>query len=258
MCRKNAEEKLAIKKGRTGREIAVLDELKDLLGLKKTPEYIESYDISHTAGQDSVAGMIVFKGGKPYRKAYKRFSIKSFDGNDDYRAMNEVLTRRFSEYEKSKDSTEGFGKLPDLILLDGGVGQVHAVEPVLREFGLKIPLFGMVKDNRHRTRAISGDGGEIAINSKRQVFTLVSEIQNEVHRFSVAYHHQKHAKRGLSLSLTEIEGVGEKRASALLKYFKTMTAIKNAEVDELTKAPGITSAVAQNIYDYYRTKDCLK
>lgn len=258
MCRENAEEKLAIKKGRTGREIAVLDELKDLLGLKKTPEYIESYDISHTAGQDSVAGMIVFKGGKPYRKAYKRFSIKSFDGNDDYRAMNEVLTRRFSEYEKSKDSTEGFGKLPDLILLDGGVGQVHAVEPVLREFGLKIPLFGMVKDNRHRTRAISGDGGEIAINSKRQVFTLVSEIQNEVHRFSVAYHHQKHAKRGLSLSLTEIEGVGEKRASALLKYFKTMTAIKNAEVDELSKAPGITSAVAQNIYDYYRTKDCLK
>ena len=258
MCRKNAEEKLAIKKGRTGREIAVLDELKDLLGLKKTPEYIESYDISHTAGQDSVAGMIVFKGGKPYRKAYKRFSIKSFDGNDDYRAMNEVLTRRFSEYEKSKDSTEGFGKLPDLILLDGGVGQVHAVEPVLREFGLKIPLFGMVKDNRHRTRAISGDGGEIAINSKRQVFTLVSEIQNEVHRFSVAYHHQKHAKRGLSLSLTEIEGIGEKRASALLKYFKTMTAIKNAEVDELSKAPGITSAVAQNIYDYYRTKDCLK
>lgn len=258
MCRKNAEEKLAIKKGRTGREIAVLDELKDLLGLKKTPEYIESYDISHTAGQDSVAGMIVFKGGKPYRKAYKRFSIKSFDGNDDYRAMNEVLTRRFSEYEKSKDSTEGFGKLPDLILLDGGVGQVHAVEPVLREFGLKIPLFGMVKDNRHRTRAISGDGGEIAINSKRQVFTLVSGIQNEVHRFSVAYHHQKHAKRGLSLSLTEIEGVGEKRASALLKYFKTMTAIKNAEVDELSKAPGITSAVAQNIYDYYRTKDCLK
>lgn len=258
MCRKNAEEKLAIKKGRTGREIAVLDELKDLLGLKKTPEYIESYDISHTAGQDSVAGMIVFKGGKPYRKAYKRFSIRSFDGNDDYRAMNEVLTRRFSEYEKSKDSTEGFGKLPDLILLDGGVGQVHAVEPVLREFGLKIPLFGMVKDNRHRTRAISGDGGEIAINSKRQVFTLVSEIQNEVHRFSVAYHHQKHAKRGLSLSLTEIEGVGEKRASALLKYFKTMTAIKNAEVDELSKAPGITSAVAQNIYNYYRTKDCLK
>lgn len=258
MCRKNAEEKLAIKKGRTGREIAVLDELKDLLGLKKTPEYIESYDISHTAGQDSVAGMIVFKGGKPFRKAYKRFSIKSFDGNDDYRAMNEVLTRRFSEYEKSKDSTEGFGKLPDLILLDGGVGQVHAVEPVLREFGLKIPLFGMVKDNRHRTRAISGDGGEIAINSKRQVFTLVSEIQNEVHRFSVAYHHQKHAKRGLSLSLTEIEGVGEKRASALLKYFKTMTAIKNADVDELSKAPGITSAVAQNIYDYYRTKDCLK
>lgn len=258
MCRKNAEEKLAIKKGRTGREIAVLDELKDLLGLKKTPEYIESYDISHTAGQDSVAGMIVFKGGKPYRKAYKRFSIKSFDGNDDYRAMNEVLTRRFSEYEKSKDSTAGFGKLPDLILLDGGVGQVHAVEPVLREFGLKIPLFGMVKDNRHRTRAISGDGGEIAINSKRQVFTLVSEMQNEVHRFSVAYHHQKHAKRGLSLSLTEIEGVGEKRASALLKYFKTITAIKNAEVDELSKAPGITSAVAQNIYDYYRTKDCLK
>lgn len=123
MCRKNAEEKLAIKKGRTGREIAVLDELKDLLGLKKTPEYIESYDISHTAGQDSVAGMIVFKGGKPYRKAYKRFSIKSFDGNDDYRAMNEVLTRRFPNTKKARIQPRASENCRTLYCLTAALGR---------------------------------------------------------------------------------------------------------------------------------------
>lgn len=255
MCRENANEKLALKKGKTGREIAVLDELKDLLGLAKTPEYIESYDISHTAGMDSVAGMIVFLDGKPYRKAYKRFSIKTFQGNDDYRSMNEVLTRRFNEYLKNKNSGEGFGRLPDLILLDGGVGQVHAVEPVLRQFNLDIPLFGMVKDDKHRTRAIAQNGGEIAINSKRQVFTLISEIQNEVHRFSIEYHRKKHSKRNLSMSLTEIEGVGKKRAKALLQNFKTITAIKKADISELSSVDGISHKIAENIYKYYNGKE---
>lgn len=251
MCRENANEKLALKKGKTGREVAVLDELKDLLGLSKTPQYIESYDISHTAGMDSVAGMVVFLDGKPYRKAYKRFAIKTFEGNDDYRSMNEVLIRRFNEYLKNKDSGEGFGRLPDLILLDGGIGQVHAVEPVLSEFKLNIPLFGMVKDDKHRTRAIAQNGGEIAINSKRQVFTLISEIQNEVHRFSVEYHRKKHSKRNLSMSLTEIDGVGSSRAKALLKQFKTITAIKNASEKELAAVDGISEKIAQNIYKYY-------
>lgn len=255
MCRENAQEKLALKLGKSGKTVAVLEELRDLLGLSTTPNYIESYDISHTAGQDSVAGMIVFKDGKPYKSAYKRFTIKSFLGNDDYRSMHEVLTRRFSEYEKLKDTGEGFGRLPDLILLDGGVGQVNAVQPVLEQFGLSVPLFGMVKDNRHRTRAIAQNGGEIEIRSNRRVFTLVSEIQEEVHRFSIAYHRSKHAKRNLTLSLTEIEGIGEKKAKSLLKHFKTLTTVKNASVDELCEAEGISRKNAEKIYAYYHSEE---
>lgn len=255
MCRENAQEKLALKLGKSGKTVAVLEELRDLLGLSTTPNYIESYDISHTAGQDSVAGMIVFKDGKPYKSAYKRFTIKSFLGNDDYRSMHEVLTRRFTEYEKLKDTGEGFGRLPDLILLDGGVGQVNAVQPVLEQFGLSVPLFGMVKDNRHRTRAIAQNGGEIEIRSNRRVFTLVSEIQEEVHRFSIAYHRNKHAKRNLTLSLTEIEGIGEKKAKSLLKHFKTLTAVKNASVDALCEAEGISRKNAEKIYAYYHSEE---
>lgn len=255
MCRENAQEKLALKLGKSGKTVAVLEELRDLLGLSTTPNYIESYDISHTAGRDSVAGMIVFKDGKPYKSAYKRFTIKSFLGNDDYRSMHEVLTRRFSEYEKRKDTGEGFGKLPDLILLDGGIGQVNAVQPVLEQFGLSVPLFGMVKDNRHRTRAIAQNGGEIEIRSNRRVFTLVSEIQEEVHRFSIAYHRNKHAKRNLTLSLTEIEGIGEKKAKSLLKHFKTLTAVKNASVEALCEAEGVSRKNAEKIYAFYHKEE---
>ena len=255
MCRENAQEKLALKVGLSGKTVAVLEELRDLLGLSKTPSYIESYDISHTAGQDSVAGMVVFKDGKPYKSAYKRFTIKSFEGNDDYRSMAEVLTRRFTEYNAQKETGEGFGKLPDLILLDGGVGQVNAVQPVLDAFGLQVPLFGMVKDNRHRTRAIAQNGGEIEIRSQRRVFTLISEIQEEVHRFSVAYHRSKHAKRNLALSLTEIPSIGEKTAKALLKQFKTVSKIKAASVDELCQAEGVGPKTAQIIYAYYHNED---
>ena len=255
MCRENAQEKLALKVGLSGKTVAVLEELRDLLGLSKTPSYIESYDISHTAGQDSVAGMVVFKDGKPYKQAYKRFTIKTFEGNDDYRSMAEVLTRRFTEYNAQKETGEGFGKLPDLILLDGGVGQVNAVQPVLETFGLQIPLFGMVKDNRHRTRAIAQNGGEIEIRSNRRVFTLISEIQEEVHRFSVTYHRSKHAKRNLTMSLTEIDGVGNTTAKALLKQFKTISAIKAASVSELCAAEGVGQKTAEKIYAYYHKED---
>lgn len=253
MCRENAYEKLAQKKGRQSSEIKSLEELKTLLGLDKTPEYIESYDISHTGGEDNVAGMIVFKNGKPLKRAYRTFNIKSFAGQDDYGSMREVLSRRFDEYFKCKDenATEGFGKLPDLILLDGGKGQVSAVKDVLNEKNLQIPLFGMVKDSKHKTRAITGDGGEIAINSTRSVFTLVSEIQEEVHRFSVGFHHKKHTKRGLELSLTKINGIGEAKAKELLKTFKTIKNIKSASVEELQNVKGINRQLAENIYNFY-------
>lgn len=254
MCRENAYEKLAQKKGKQSSEIKSLEELKTLLGLEKTPEYIESYDISHTGGEDNVAGMIVFKNGRPLKRAYRTFNIKSFTGQDDYGSMREVLSRRFDEYEKYKDQNldEGFGKLPDLILLDGGKGQVNAVREVLIEKNLNIPLFGMVKDSKHKTRAITGDGGEIAINSTRSVFTLVSDIQEEVHRFSVGFHHKKHTKRGLESSLIKIDGIGEAKAKELLKAFKTIKNIKNASVVELEAVKGINRQLAEEIYKYYR------
>ncbi len=253
MCRENAFEKLAQKKGKQSVEIKVLEELKTILGLEKTPEYIESYDISHTGGEDNVAGMVVFKNGKPLKRAYRTFNIKSFAGQDDYGSMREVLSRRFDEYEKLKNQgfEDGFGRLPDLILLDGGKGQVNAVKEVLIEKKLQIPLFGMVKDSKHKTRAITGNGGEIAINANRSVFTLVSEIQEEVHRFSVSFHHKKHTKRGLELSLTKIDGIGEKKAKELLKTFKTIKNIKSASVEDLEKVNGINRQLAEKIYNFY-------
>lgn len=257
MCRENAFEKLAQKKGRTGRDVRALEELRELLGLACTPEYIESYDISHTAGADNVAGMIVFKNGKPLKRAYRTFAIKSFTGQDDYGSMREVLTRRFNEYLLHKDDgeKEGFGKLPDLILLDGGIGQVNAVKEAIAPFKLDIPVFGMVKDSKHRTRAIAHNGGEITINDNRSVFTLVSEIQEEVHRFSIGYHRKKHSKNGLTLSLTQINGIGEQKAKALFKEFKTIKAIKSASVEELERVKGINKDLAEKIYLYYNGID---
>lgn len=253
MCRENAFEKLAQRKGKKGVEIKVLEELRELLGMDKVPEYIESYDISHTGGEDNVAGMIVFKNGKPLKRAYRIFNIKSFAGQDDYGSMREVLERRFNEYllHKDENAEEGFGRKPDLILLDGGKGQVSAVKEVLDRMNIDVPLFGMVKDSKHKTRAITGDGGEIAINSNRSVFTLVSEIQEEVHRFSVGFHHKKHTKRGLMLSLTKIDGIGEKKAQELLKIFKTTKAIKDATVTDLMQVKGINKELAEKIYEFY-------
>lgn len=257
MCRNNAAEKLAMNTGRTGKTTAALDELARLLNLPKPPVFIESYDISHTAGSDNVAGMVVFKNGLPYKKNYRRFAIKGFSGQDDYASMAEVISRRLNRYVEEKDSGEGFGQLPDLILLDGGIGQVNAVLPVVRAMGLDIPVYGMVKDSKHRTRAIASDGGEITINSKRQAFTLVSTIQEEVHRFSVAYHRQKHKASSLQSMLTQIDGIGEKKAKALLMKFKTVKAIRSASVEELCTVEGIHRATAQKVYDYF-SKDVDK
>ncbi len=255
MSRENAAESLAQSHGHLGYELTALDELARLLGLSKPPQYIESYDISHHAGSDNVAGMIVYKDGRPYKKAYRKFQIKGFTGQNDYGSMNEVLTRRFEEYFKNPDSGEGFGQLPDLILLDGGKGQVSAVRPVLEKFGLDIPLFGMVKDNRHRTRAITDEGHEITISSKRRAFTLISGIQDEVHRFAIGYHRKKHSKRSFATSLTDIDGIGETRAKALMLRFKTADRIKAAEIEELMQVKGMTRPAAEAVYNYYRAPE---
>lgn len=255
MCRSNAAEALAQKKGATVREFGVLEELKETLGLEKLPEYIESYDISNLAGTENVAGMIVYKNGKPLKSAYKKFKIKGFEGQDDYASMAEVISRRFDEYYKAEDKTEGFGKLPDLILLDGGKGQVAAVKQVLQRMNISVPLFGMVKDDKHRTRAVTGDGGEIAISSKRALFTFLSKMQDEVHRFAIGYHHARRSKNTFKSSLTNIDGVGEVRAKSLLKYFRTIDNISKADLTELENAPKMTKDSALAVYRYFHAED---
>lgn len=257
MCRNNAAEQLAQATGRTGREASALDELASLLGLKKPPEYIESYDISNLAGSENVAGMVVFENGRPLKTAYRKFKIKTVEGQDDYASMSEVMTRRIEEYFKQKESGEGFGRLPDLILLDGGKGQVSAVRPVLEAAGLKVPLFGMVKDDKHRTRAIAANGGEIAIKSNRSAFTLVSSIQEEVHRFAVGYHRQVRKKVSLSSTLVSIDGIGQTRAKMLLKNFKTIAAIQNADLSELAGVPSMTVPAAKKVYEYFHGNNDL-
>ena len=251
MCRSNAIERLAQTRGSTGKELSVLEQLRDALGLEKIPKYIESYDISHTAGDENVAGMVVFENAKPLKSAYRKFKINTFEGQDDYGSMTEVLTRRFEEYVKNKETNEGFGRLPDLILLDGGKGQVAAVKSVLQKFELDIPLFGMVKDDKHRTRAITGDGGEIAISAKRSLFSFVSSIQDEVHRFAIGYHRSRRNSATFKSSLTSIDGIGTERAKALLKHFRTITNISNADLEELEKAPKMNKTAAAAVYNYF-------
>ena len=251
MCRSNAAEALAQQKGATVREYSVLEELKQTLGLDKLPEYIECYDISNLAGTENVAGMIVYKNGKPLKSAYRKFKIKGFDGQDDYASMAETLTRRFEEYFRAEKADEGFGRLPDLILLDGGRGQVAAVRTVLEGMDIHVPLFGLVKDDKHRTRAVTGDGGEIALSSRRTLFAFLSKMQDEVHRFAIGYHHTRRKNAVFRSSLTSIEGVGEVRAKALLKYFRTIDNISKADLEELEAAPKMTKDSARAVFRYF-------
>ena len=249
MCINNAADNLAQKTELRGREMSALNELARLLGLENAPRIIESYDISNTAGDENVAGMVVFRDGKPYKPHYRMFKIKGFTGQDDYRSMAEVLDRRFTEYETGEN--EGFATLPDLILLDGGKGQISAVEPVLQKHNINVPLFGMVKDSKHRTRAIATGGGDIAIKANEAAYRLVTAIQDEVHRFAIGYHKKLRSKKMLNSELTAINGVGQAKAAALLKHFKTMKAIKSADIDSLCKVKGINLDLARKIYSEF-------
>ncbi len=249
MCISNAAQNLSEKTDRTSREMTALTELSELLGLKKTPTYIEAYDISNTAGDNNVAGMIVFKDGRPFKAAYKRFKIKSFIGQDDYRSMAEVLERRFLEYQKGND--EYFKILPDLILLDGAKGQISAVLPVLSKYNVNVPVFGMVKDSKHRTRAVATSEEDIEIKSNRRAFTLVTNIQDEVHRFAISYHKKLQSKKLLNRELTQINGIGEKKANSLLKHFGSMKKIKTANLASLMEVKGINEKNATDIVEYF-------
>lgn len=253
MCSFNAAEHLAKLEQKTTFETAALDELARLLSLPAPPVYIEAYDISHTMGNENVAGMTVFENGRPLKSAYKRFRIKSFSGQDDYRSMAEVLDRRFNEYKIALQNGEadGFGRLPDLILLDGGQGQLSAVLPVMQSHAINIPIFGMVKDSKHRTRAITAGGGDISIRANHRAYTLIATIQEETHRFAITYHRNSSRKKGLTAELSLIDGMGEKRIKALLKNFKKIDEIIKASPEDIKKATGIPLGVCEKIYDFY-------
>ncbi len=254
MCRDNAAERVARQLEASGREITALEELRQLLGLKELPDRIEGYDISHTGGTDVVGAMVVFRNGKPSRADYRRFAIRTVQGQDDCACLREVLERRLNEYEQHRGEDRGFGELPDLILLDGGEGQLAAVKPLVDRFGHGIPVFGLVKDSHHRTRAITAEGGELAIQGRRAAFTLVSAVQEEVHRVAIGYHRQKR-KRVIGSTLTEIPGVGKTRAALLLRHFGSVSAVREATVEQLAAVKGMTRPAAEAIVRFFGEKE---
>ncbi|MCL1904403.1 MAG: excinuclease ABC subunit UvrC [Oscillospiraceae bacterium] len=244
LAKSNAAEFLTLKIGRKSKELTALDELSGLLGLKKSPKYIECYDISNIGESTKVGGMVVFKDGKPFKAAYRKFTIKDVEGLDDYGCMKEVIQRRFSRYN---NNDEGFSTLPDLILLDGGIGHVSAVKSVLDGMNIDVRLFGLVKDSRHKTRAVVATGEEIQIKANKNTFTLLTKIQEEVHRFSVTFAREKHKKDSFALSLTDVPGIGEAKAAALLKRFKTKQALKQATIEQLREAAKINQEKAEEL-----------
>ena len=260
MAYTNAVERLGRESGRYTREEKLLEEVAQVLGLKAPPALIESYDISNWGDGSSVCGMVVFKDGKPYRSGYRRFKMREVAGTDDYASLAETLARRAAEYEAARrgDKPDGpanqFAALPDLLLIDGGRGQVGAVRAALRGTALEhVPTFGMVKDDRHRTRAIvDEDGREIAINRHRNIFTFVTAIQDETHRFANDYRKRLMRKKSYAATLTALPGVGEKTSAALLAHFKTVAAVKAASISDLEEVKGISHAKAEKIYNALR------
>ena len=220
-----------------------LELLGKLLGLPEAPEWMESYDISNTGSQDIVASMVVFRGSRPAKERYRRFRIKEVEGHpDDYKSMEEVLTRRLTHY---MEQDKKFMPLPDVMLIDGGEQHAKVARRVTERFGLAIPIFGMVKDDRHRTRAlVTPEGREIGIKGTQAVFTLIGRIQEETHRFAITFNRESHGKSVKGSALDNIPGVGEARRTALLKRFKSLKAIKEASLEELQAAVPKNAAAA--------------
>lgn len=257
MAQNNAAQELARDTNRTGREIAALTELGRLLGLSHPPDYIEAFDISNIGGSTIVGGMTVFRRGRPEKRLYKKFTIRDMAAPDDYAAMEQMLSRRLTHYKEAAENgkKDGFETLPDLWLIDGGAGQVAAAKKAAAQFGVEIPIFGMVKDDRHRTRAIRAENEEIAIRSSQSVFRLITAIQDETHRYAISFSRKKHRKTGFASVLTGVPGIGEQRAAKLLKHFKSMAAVKAADEEALAAAPGMTRPAAEALYRYLHPAD---
>lgn len=263
LAAKNAENLLEQNKEKYRREqrkttgaVHKIEELTGITGIHR----MESYDISNTNGYESVASMIVYEDGKPKRNNYRKFKIKSVKGPDDYASMEEVLTRRFKhglEEREKLDLEDGdynmgsFSKFPDVILMDGGKGQVNVALKVLDNLGINIPVCGMVKDDNHRTRGLYYNNVEIPIDTHSEAFKLITRIQDETHRFAIEYHRSLRNKGQVHSILDDIPGVGPTRRKALMRHFKTLENIRTATVEELEKAPSMNENVAKDVYKFF-------
>lgn len=263
LAAKNAENLLEQNKEKYRREqrkttgaVYEIEELTGITGIHR----MESYDISNTNGYESVASMIVYEDGKPKRNNYRKFKIKSVKGPDDYASMEEVLTRRFKhglEEREKLDLENGdynmgsFSKFPDVLLMDGGKGQVNVALKVLDNLGINIPVCGMVKDDNHRTRGLYYNNVEIPIDTHSEGFKLITRIQDETHRFAIEYHRSLRNKGQVHSILDDIPGVGPTRRKALMRHFKTLENIRTATVEELEKAPSMNENVAKDVYKFF-------
>ena len=248
-----------------GRTIGAVKELADLIGLPRDQIHrLEAYDISNTNGFESVGSMVVYERGKPSRSDYRKFKLRTVAGPDDYASMREVLTRRFAHglqekqerEEKQLDQDYGsFTKFPDLILMDGGRGQVNIALQVLDELRIDIPVCGMVKDDNHRTRGLYYQNREVPIGRDSEAFRLITRIQDEAHRFAIEYHRSLRSKEQVHSVLDDITGIGPARRKALMRYFQSLEAIRQASVEELAAVDAMNEASAQSVYDFFHDQE---
>ncbi len=246
----NAVEEVERATDREERQSKLMEAVGKLLGLSETPRRMEAYDISNTGRDDIVASMTVFVDGRPRKRDYRHFKLKDLDGPDDYASMHQVLTRRFRRY---LDGDEKFGILPDLLLIDGGTAHAGVAQGVLEELDLTIPVFGMVKDDRHRTRAlVNPEGREIGIQQNQAIFSLIGQIQEETHRFAIEFNRLQRRGRVQGSVLDEIPGVGPKRRAELLKQFKSVKAVKEASEGQLAQV--VDKRTAQAVYGFFHTR----
>ena len=250
MAMENARQELERITSRDEKHLSNIHQLATMLAID-TPHRIESFDISNISGTDIVAAMVVFYNGKPLKGDYKRFQINDLANQDDYAAMAQVVKRRFVRYlQKDK----GFDSMPDLLLIDGGATHAATALAVLQELGVSVPVFGMVKDDRHRTRAlVTPDGNVIGIDGNQAVFSFIGNIQEETHRFAITYHRGLRSKRLRYSVLDKITGIGPKRKQDLLKKFKSVSAIRDAQLPELERVLPKDTALA--VYQYFRNKE---
>ena len=267
LAKKNAELVLSQDKERIkreeGRTIGAVKEIERLLGMKGLNR-MEAYDISNFNGFETVGSMIVYEKGRPKRSDYRKFKLRTVTGPDDYGSMYEVLTRRFThgmqEQEEIKDSekeeeTGSFNRFPDIIMMDGGKGQVNVCIQVLGELGLNIPVCGMVKDDNHRTRGLYYNNEEIPIDRHSEGFKLITRIQDEAHRFAIEYHRSLRSKAQVHSVLDDIEGIGETRRKALMRRYQSLDKIREASIEDLALTESMNERAAKQVYDFFHNKD---